>query len=245
MDLSSASGQNGRNWDSNRDESQYISDADRVKIMAMRDIVEKDCPRSKVADDATLRRFLYARDSNVQNASELYIKYRKWRQTFVPDGYISETVIRNELKKNMVCMQGSDKKGRPIAVVFLNRHIPCHKDLENFKRYFVYCFDKMSSSASRGQEKFAIIGDLEGWKYKHMDIRGYLAVLEIMQSYYPERLGNLYLIHVPYVFWAAWKLIYPFIDKKTKEKILIVDDKDIRTTLLNDIDENRLPAIYG
>ncbi|KAH9329171.1 hypothetical protein KI387_001279, partial [Taxus chinensis] len=245
MDLRSASGQNGANGDSNPDESQYISAADRVKIMSMRAIVEREDPASKVADDATLQRFLYARESNVQNASELYLKYRKWRQNFVPHGYISEASITNELEKNMVSMQGFDKKGRPIAVVILNRHKPCHKALEDLKRFFVYSFDKMSSSASGGQEKFTIIADLEGWAYKHVDIRGYLAILEILQSYYPERLGKLYIIHLPYIFWAAWNIVYPFIDRNTRQKILLVDKKDIRATLLNDIDESQLPAIYG
>lgn len=32
-----------------------------------------------------------------------------------------------------------------------------------------------------GQEKFAVIGDLEGWGYSNLDIRGYLASLEILQ----------------------------------------------------------------
>ncbi|XP_057868941.2 uncharacterized protein LOC131075961 isoform X2 [Cryptomeria japonica] len=214
MEFHSASRQNGTNVD-------YISDADRVKIVSMRHVIEKEDPASKVADDATLRRFLYARESNVQNASELYLKYSKWRQTFVPHGYISETVITNELKKNLACMQGFDKEGRPIAVVILNRHKPCYNALEELKRYFVYSFDKMSSSTSREQEKFAIIADLEGWSYKHVDIRGYLAILEILQSYYPERLGKLYIIHLPYIFWAAWNMVYPFIDKRTREKTII------------------------
>ncbi|GLJ16742.1 hypothetical protein SUGI_0288090 [Cryptomeria japonica] len=245
MDLRSANSQNGMNGEAKPDECHYISDADLVKIMKMREIIAKDDPAPKVADDATLRRFLYARESNVQHASELYIKYRKWRQTFVPHGCISETVITNELKKNMVCMQGFDKKGRPIAVVILKRHKPCHKALEDTKRYFVYTFDKMASRTSSGQEKFTIIVDLEGWTYKHVDIRGYLALLEILQNYYPERLGKLYFIHLPYIFWAAWNIVCPFVDKKTKQKVSIVENKDIRTTLLMDIDESQLPEIYG
>lgn len=39
------------------------------------------------------------------------------------------------------------------------------------------------------------------------------------QEYFPERLGKVFLIHVPYIFWTAWKIIYPFIDKNTREKV--------------------------
>ncbi|KAF3782154.1 Random slug protein 5 [Nymphaea thermarum] len=72
---------------------------------------------------------------------------------------------------------------------------------------------------SGGQEKFVVIGDLQGWGYANCDIRAYLAALEIMQEYYPERLGKVYLVHAPYIFWTAWKMISPFIDNNTKKKV--------------------------
>ncbi|CAL5437944.1 unnamed protein product [Camellia sinensis] len=44
---------------------------------------------------------------------------------------------------------------------------------------------------------------------------------------------------------TAWKAVYPFIDKKTKKKIVFVEDKKLKSTLLADIDESQLPEIYG
>lgn len=43
-----------------------------------------------------------------------------------------------------------------------------------------------------------------------------------LQAYYPERLGMLFIIHVPKVFWGGWKLVYPFIDKVTREKVIYI-----------------------
>uniref|UniRef100_A0A0D6R3Y5 CRAL-TRIO domain-containing protein n=1 Tax=Araucaria cunninghamii TaxID=56994 RepID=A0A0D6R3Y5_ARACU len=243
MDQSASTQQNGTLGDTNL--AQSMTDEDRNKIISMREIIQKADSNSEVVDDPTLRRFLYARESDVQNACNLYLKYRKWRQTFVPFGYVSERMISNELKKNLVSMQGFDKKGRPIAVIHLARHKPCHKTIEDLKRLFVYVFDKMSSSASRGQGKFCIIADLDGWTYKNVDIHGCLAVLEILQDYYPERLGKVFVIHMPYIFWAAWNIVYPFIDRRTREKVLLIDNKHIQKTLLKDIDESQLPEIYG
>lgn len=37
------------------------------------------------------------------------------------------------------------------------------------------------SRMTRGQEKFVSIADLEGWGYSNSDIRGYLAVLSVLQ----------------------------------------------------------------
>jgi len=40
-----------------------------------------------------------------------------------------------------------------------------------------------------------------------------------VQNYYPERLGKALMIHVPYIFMKAWKMIYPFIDTNTRDKV--------------------------
>ena len=85
-------------------------------------------------DDATLQRSLYARESDVEKSCEMFAKYRKWRQTFVPLGYIPETLVCNELNQKFACMQGFDKMGRPILVLLLARHIAHETNIDDFKR---------------------------------------------------------------------------------------------------------------
>ncbi|KAH9329180.1 hypothetical protein KI387_001288, partial [Taxus chinensis] len=133
------------------------------------------------ADNDTLRRFLRARDFNVQKASQFFLKYLKWRRAYVPLGYIPESQVCNELEKKKIYVQGLDKQGRPIGVILAARHVGDDRDLEEFKRLVVYGFDKICASLPRGQEKFIIIADLEGWSYKNTDIRAYLSALEILQ----------------------------------------------------------------
>ncbi|XP_071731807.1 CRAL-TRIO domain-containing protein YKL091C-like [Rutidosis leptorrhynchoides] len=222
------------------------SQEEHKKIIQMRDLLEKHDPTSKEYDDLTIRRFLRARDLDIDKATLMFLKYMKWRKTFTPNGSISVSEIQNEIAQNKMFMQGSDKSGRPIAVVFGGRHF-CNKKggLEEFKRFVVFGLDKLCSRMSTGHEKFVVIGDLQGWGYSCSDIRGYLAALSILQDYYPERLGKLFIVHVPYVFMTVWKMVYPFIDEKTKKKIVFVENKQLKTTLLKDIDENQLPEVYG
>ncbi|KAF3955912.1 hypothetical protein CMV_018918, partial [Castanea mollissima] len=111
--------------------------------------------------------------------------------------------------------------------------------------YVVYGLDKLCSRMPPGQEKFVFIADLEGWGYSNSDIRAYLGALSILQDFYPERLGKVFIIHAPYIFMTVWKIVYPFIDKNTKKKILFVENKSLKSTLLEEIDESQLPEIYG
>lgn len=83
-------------------------------------------------DDFMIRRFLRARDLDIEKASTLFLKYLSWRKSFVPNGSISESEIPRELAHNKLFMQGLDKTGRPIVVVFGGRHK--RTKLEEFKR---------------------------------------------------------------------------------------------------------------
>ncbi|KAL2462808.1 Sec14p-like phosphatidylinositol transfer family protein [Forsythia ovata] len=219
------------------------NEEEKEKLALMRATVEKQNLASKDIDDLTMRRFLRARDQNVEKASTMLLKYLEWKRTFVPKGFIAASEVSNEIAQNKMFMQGTDKKGRPIAVVFGARHFSTKG--EEFKRFLVFALDKLCARMHGGQEKFTIIGDLKGYGYANCDIRAYIAALSILQDYYPERLGKVFVINAPYIFMTVWKIIYPFIDQNTKKKIVFVGNKQLHSTLLEDIDENQLPEIYG
>ncbi|KAL8467874.1 hypothetical protein ACS0TY_031208 [Phlomoides rotata] len=209
----------------------------------MKALVLKQDPSVKDVDDLMVRRFLRARDLDIEKASDMFLKYLKWRREFVPNGFISPAEISNDLAHDKLFMQGCDKTGRPIVVVFAARHKPT--TIEEFKRYVAFTLDKICERMPSGHEKFTSIADVEGWGYTNSDIRGYLAALSILQDCYPERLGKLFMVNVPYVFMTAWKMVYPFIDKNTKKKIVFVEKSKVEATLLQDIDQSQLPTTYG
>ncbi|XP_055828384.1 uncharacterized protein LOC129896489 [Solanum dulcamara] len=223
-----------------------INEQEKEKISLVRALVEKQDPSSKELDDFAIRRFLRARDLDVDKASTMLLKYLKWRKSFLPNGYISPTEIPNEIAHNKMFLQGEDKLGRPIAVVFGGRHMPNKQGgLEEFKRFVVLALDKLCSRTSPGREKFVVIGDLQDFGYSNSDVRAYIGALSILQDCFPERLGKLIVVHVPYLFWTMWKILYPFIDNNTKKKITFVENKRLTETLLQDIGESQLPEIYG
>ncbi|KAL5795384.1 hypothetical protein ACOSQ2_000204 [Xanthoceras sorbifolium] len=226
-------------------ETMEKNEKEQAKLRLMRALVERQDPSSKEVDDLMLRRFLRARDLDIEKGSTMLLKYLKWRRTFLPNGSISPSEIPNEIAQKKMFSQGFDKKGRPIGVVFGARHFQNKGGLEEFKRFVVYILDKLCEKMPAGQEKFVVIADLQGWGYSNSDLRAYLGALSILQEYYPERLGKLFILHAPYIFMTVWKLVYPFIDNNTKKKIVFVEDKKLKSTLLEEIDESQIPEIYG
>ncbi|KAL1565371.1 phosphatidylinositol transfer protein 3-like [Salvia divinorum] len=87
--------------------------------------------------------------------------------------------------------------------------------------------------------------DMKGYGFANNDIRGFIAGLSILQDYYPERLGKMFFVNVPSFFMAAWKLISPFVDKNTKNKMAFLESKKMKAVMSQDIDESQLPEPYG
>ncbi|OAY43822.1 phosphatidylinositol transfer protein 3 [Manihot esculenta] len=226
----------------NGEESNEIQ---QYKVRLMRAHVEREDPSAKAVDDLMLRRFLRARELDIEKASTLFLRYLSWRRSFLPNGFVSTSDILNELAQNKLFMQGVDKKNHPVLVFFAAKHKPSNGNLEEFKRFLVFGLERVCERMPTGQEKFVVIADLEGWGYTNSDIRGYLAALSILQDFYPERLAKLFIVHVPSMFMTAWKLISPFINNKTKKKITFVENKKLKSILLEDVDESQLPDIYG
>ncbi|KAM0886541.1 hypothetical protein ACQ4PT_029640 [Festuca glaucescens] len=233
--------QNGGHGSCDGDASEW------KKVAELRAAVEAQDPAAKRWKTwNSRRRFLRARDHNIGKASAMFLKYLAWKRTAKPNGSITADEVRNELAQEKLYVQGHDKMGRPMVYLFGARHIAAKRDLNEFKRFVVYILDTTCTKLPpAGQEKFASVVDLKGFGYANYDIRAMLEALDIMQNNYPERLGRVFLIHVPYVFMAAWKMVYPFIDDNTKKKFVFVADKNLDATLRDAIEESQLPEEFG
>ncbi|KAM0856819.1 hypothetical protein ACQ4PT_048874 [Festuca glaucescens] len=175
----------------------------------------------------------------------MLLKFLAWRREAVPDGTIRAEQVREVIADEKVSMAGVDRAGRPVMLAFPARHFPAKRDMATFKRFIVYLLDSICARMPRGQEKFMCIVDLKGWGYTNCDVRAYIAAIEIMQNYYPERLGKALMIHVPYLFMKAWNMVKPFIDANTKDKFVFIDDKKLEETLKRELDESQVPEMYG
>ena len=66
----------------------------------------------------------------------------------------------------------------------------------------------------------------------------------IGQNRYPETMGKFYIINSPWAFGAVWRLIKPWLDEVTVNKIHIIDS-NYKEQLLSQIPAENLPKEFG
>ncbi len=65
------------------------------------------------------------------------------------------------------------------------------------------------------------------------------------QNYYPESLYKLFVVNTPAVITVAWKLISPWVDSRTKAKIVFLKPHETAAELLKHINDDDLPVELG
>ena len=83
-------------------------------------------------EDSTLTRFLIARSMDPDKATKMFVQWQKWRASMVPNGFISESEVLDELEGKKVFLQGLSKDIHPVVIVQLRKHFP-RKDQDQFK----------------------------------------------------------------------------------------------------------------
>ena len=67
---------------------------------------------------------------------------------------------------------------------------------------------------------------------------------QVGSDYYPEIMGNMFVVNAPMMFSAIWAVVKGFLDEKTRGKIKIIGSS-FKTKLLEYIPENEIPEFLG
>ncbi|CAO3634867.1 unnamed protein product [Cunninghamella echinulata] len=172
---------------------------------------------------------------------------------------LSESSIRILNYMGGDCFHKFDKEGHPILIDRTGYHqskeIGINVNDEELKNYQVSCneflsrvlFPEATERAGRYIHKETIIFDCEhmGLFQFHMaGLNKMKQVLAYLQSYYPETLHHLFVVNAPSAFLIMWKVIKPWLDQRTLDKVHILG-KDYKDCLLKYIDSDSLPDFLG
>ncbi|KAL9133894.1 MAG: hypothetical protein Q9175_004926 [Cornicularia normoerica] len=171
-----------------------------------------------------LLRYLRASKWNEAHAITRLQATLVWRREFKVESHTADYISEeNETGKQVIF--GYDNEGRPC--LYLNPHKQNTKGREKQMQHLVFMLERCIDLTPPGQETLAILVDYkQSRKGENPSVAQGRQVLSILQNHYPERLGNACVRNVPWIVWGFFKLINPFIDPLTREKMKF--DVDMR-----------------
>ncbi|CCK70752.1 phosphatidylinositol transporter KNAG_0F00830 [Huiozyma naganishii CBS 8797] len=199
-----------------------------------------------------LLRYLRATKWNVSDAIDRLKKSLAWRREFGishlgeenGDKVNSDLVgIENESGKQVVL--GYENDARPILYLKPGRQNT--KTSHRQVQHLVFMLERVIDFMPQGQDSLALLIDFKEYSdvpkvsgnSKIPPIGVGKEVLHILQTHYPERLGKALLTNIPWLAWTFLKLIHPFIDPMTREK-LVFDEPFPKYVPVNQLD-----VLYG
>ncbi|KAL4486361.1 hypothetical protein ABPG72_007147 [Tetrahymena utriculariae] len=201
----------------------------------------------KLTDNEYIQ-FLVARKFNQENAQEMLENWKQWKaQTNFDNLTIDDFPHLHRLKAYRYI--GKDAKGRPIGFgVSRNifpEQLPC--DYDEYCLYYMVYLKHMRKLATGHVDQIVMINDVGGLISSNVDLSLTRRQLKLVLDFFPEGVYKLIAVNVDLYCRILWKAIKPFLEKSTQDKIVIVgsDQEEIHSTLLQYIDDDLIPAIYG
>lgn len=217
-------------------------------------------------DDVCLR-FLRARKLDVDKAYEMISNTLEWRATNNVDATLDEPIDPQKLSVIRKAISGAyfgwDKEGRPLFIertgktdlTFLlengisdadivRKHI---QDMEYLMNVTLPAARARAKGGDADITKICTILDLAGISMRFLgkEIKSvFKAVTSIDQNNYPETAGIIFLVNVPWIFNAIWKVASSFLDENTKKKVKLLPGSRLRD-LHEYIDPEFLPQFLG
>ncbi|CAO3650446.1 unnamed protein product [Cunninghamella blakesleeana] len=172
--------------------------------------------------EGTLKRYMRARKWDYEAAKTMLENTVKWRREYRPD-QIDLDYIRPESETGKMYFNGYDNCGRPVWI--MRPRLQNSKDGERQIKNIVFNLERGIRLMPAKVENIAIIVDFKDSSSSHNPSVGTCKkFLDILGNHYPERLGIAFVVKSPWFFFVTFKMISPFMDPVTKNKIKFVYD---------------------
>lgn len=205
--------------------SMYTQVLEQVSTWtAVPDSTAKGAKSSPLSDDEKmfftrecLLRYLRATKWKVSDALKRLQGTLTWRREYGADTFTADYISpENETGKQVV--MGWDNDGRPC--LYLSPGKQNTKMSDRQIHHLSFMLDRTLDMLPPGQETTCLIINFKGAASGTIPSVGQAkAVLNILQNHNPERLGKALISELPWYVSTFFKLISPFIDPVTREKM--------------------------
>ncbi|KAL3819637.1 hypothetical protein ACJIZ3_005542 [Penstemon smallii] len=227
-------------------EKTLSHEEEQAKINEVRNLIGPVASKFPIeCSDASILRFLKARNWNTKKATKMFKESLKWRLEYKPEKIKWEEVAHEAETGKLYRANYFDKHGRTVLVMrpgFENTN-----SVEGQIKYLVYCMENTISSLDQVQEQMVWLIDFQGWNMSCISMKVTRETARVLQDRYPERLGAAILYNPPKVFESFWLLVKPFLDHKTYKKVRFVysDQPQSMKIMESLFDMEKLESAFG
>jgi CRAL/TRIO domain len=222
-----------------------VSDAEVGPLEQLRERARAVTTEEQYLGTDDLIRVLRARDLKVDPAFEMWTKWYDWRMT-----YRAQEITRHEVKPHLITgkafYRGEDNYGRPCLILRFRYHHPDQFTTEETMRFVIYLVEKgIKKADKKGVGQICVLNDRSNITSANRDnklITLIRSLASMLQDFYAERLGAVYILHVNWLYWLLFQAAKPLINKKTREKIHIIRNIE---GLKEHFPTNKLMVEYG
>ncbi|CAF4249630.1 unnamed protein product [Rotaria sp. Silwood2] len=196
--------------------------------------------------DVLILRWLRSRKWNVNICVSQIIQTLKWRhdwgvQELIANG--ERAISQEEIATGKTYFMGHDRVGRPICCIHPKEHIKGQFPHEYSEKMAVLCVETYRKLLQPPIESVTIIADMGGCEAKNFDLHQIKFVITLIDNYYPDSLGLIFILNCPWIFDKSWMLIKSWLSPSVQKKVRFIHSAD---ELAEFIDLSVLPKrLYG
>ncbi|KAG4393023.1 hypothetical protein GLYMA_03G004600v4 [Glycine max] len=202
---------------------------------------------STLCSDASVLRYLRARNYNTKKAAKMLKGSIKWRLEFKPEKIQWDDVAQEAERGRLYKADYMDKQGRIVFVIrpgIQSASSSCAQI-----KYLIYCLENAIWNISSNQEEQMVwLIDFQGWSTACLSLKIVRDTAQILQAHYPERLGLAIFYNPPKVFESFWTMVKPFLEPKTYKKVIFVypdNPRSRRMVMEEHLDMDKLESYFG
>ncbi|KAJ4967499.1 hypothetical protein NE237_019348 [Protea cynaroides] len=195
--------------------------------------------------DASISRYLRARNWNIKKATKMLKETLKWRSEYKPEDIRWEEIAAEAETGKIYRSTYVDKYGR--AVLVMRPGFQNTKSTKGQIKYLVYCMENAILNLPPEQEQMLWLIDFQCFNMSNVSLKAAKETAHILQIHYPERLGVAILYNPPKIFESFWMVVKPFLEPKTARKVKFVYSDDLNTKkIVEDLfDMDKLEVAFG
>ncbi|XP_061352540.1 uncharacterized protein LOC133297418 [Gastrolobium bilobum] len=198
-----------------------------------------------LCSDASVLRFLRARNYNAKKAAKMLKGTMKWRLEFKPEKIKWDDVAKEAMMGRLYRADYLDKQGRIVLV--MRPGVQSTNSAIGQIKYLVYCLENAILNLSSKQEQMVWLIDFQGWSTSSISLKVTKDTAQVLQGHYPERLGLAIFYNPPKVFESFWTMVKPFLEPKTYKKVIFAYPDNPRSRMMMEelFDMDKLEYYFG